>query len=336
MTFFYDGDFLEKHISYDIALRAMEACFDAEADGTTRLPQRIDTPTGHGFFRVMPAVLDDVMGCKIMTLVEGRGTRYLVLLYDVASGALLALFDADELTRIRTAAVTALAGNALLAAPPRELALIGTGFEALGHLRLMAHVWPLERVFVYSPNVERRTRFAETMSSELQIDVVACTSDAEALRDHRAVVLATKSKTPVLDGRHLAPGSVVLSIGSTRLDLRELDDAALRRATFVVADEPQMIQLESADIVEAIAAGVLDPASIAALSSLRRSGRPAHRSNGDVLIFKSVGTALQDLALARMLYRDVSLRASAAVLPDLSRLKPFAAKIPTTAGTVSA
>jgi ornithine cyclodeaminase/alanine dehydrogenase len=326
LTRFYDGDFLERHLSYDIALRAMEVCFDAEADGTTRLPARIDTPSGRGFIRVMPAVLDDVMGCKIMTLVEGSGTRYLVMLYDVASGALLALFDADELTRIRTAAVTALAGNVMLEGPPREFALIGSGFEAEGHARLMAHVWPLERIVVYSPNAERRARFAERMTAELGIPVVAAPTEADALRDRALVVLATKSKTPVLDGRNLAAGAVVLSIGSTRLDLRELDDASLARARIVVADDPHSVQEESADIAETIAAGILDPARIVALSTLRRGGRPQRSDGGDVAIFKSVGTALQDLALARMLDRDEAMRGAAAALPELTRLKPFGAK----------
>jgi ornithine cyclodeaminase/alanine dehydrogenase len=330
VTRFYDGDFLERHLSYEIALRAMEVCFDAEADGTTRLPPRIDTPSGRGFFRVMPAVLDDVMGCKIMTLVEGSGTRYLVMLYDVATGGLLALFDADELTRIRTAAVTALAGNAMLAEPPREFALIGSGFEAEGHIRLMAHVWPLERVIVYSPNAERRARFAERMTAAIGIPVVAAESEADALRDRALVVLATKSKTPVLDGRNLAAGAVVLSIGSTRLDLRELDDHSLARASIVVADDPQNVLHESADIAQTIAAGILDPKRMIALSALRRGGRPERGDGGDVAIFKSVGTALQDLALARMLYRDDAMRTAALELPELTRLKPFAGKpVPT-------
>ncbi len=325
MTLFYDGAFFEKSISPEIAIRAVAAGFDAEADGKTQLPPRIDTPTGSGFIRVMPAVLDDVMGLKVMTLVEGLGNRYLVLLYDVKTSELLALFDADELTRVRTAAVTALAGTVMVKTPPSSLGLIGTGFEAVGHLRMLAGLWPLKDVTVFSPHPERRARFADAMSRELGITVTAAASSGEALRDRPVVVLATKAKTPVIDGKDLAPGCVVLSIGSTRLDLRELDHASVGRATIVVADDPQMVKLESADIAETIAAGVLDPARIVALAHARRNGIPVH-AGGDVAIFKSVGTALQDLALARMIYRDDGLRASAERLPELTRLKPFSAK----------
>lgn len=327
MTLFFDGEFIEKNVSLEIAMRAMEDCFDAEAAGRTRLPPRIDTPSGRGFIRVMPAVLGDVMGLKVMTLVEGLGTRYLVMLYDVATGGLLALFDADELTRLRTAAVTALAGVAMVSEPPKRLGLIGSGFEAVGHLRACAHAWPLERAAVFSPNAERRARFAAAMSRELGIEVVAVATADDAVRDQPVVVLATKAKQPVLDGTKLAAGCAVLSIGSTRLDLRELDQPSVKRATLIVADDPQMIQLESADIAESIAAGVLDPGQIVALSAFRRGGRPAAPSaSGDLTIFKSVGTALQDLALARMLYRDDATRHGATELEELTRLKPFSAK----------
>ena len=314
MTLFYGGDFIEQHATNELALRAMEVCFDAEAAGKTALPPRIDTPTSRGFIRVMPAVLDDVMGLKVMTLVEGLGNRYLVMLYDVATSELLAMFDADELTRLRTAAVTALAGLALVREAPADLGLIGTGFEAVGHLRMMAHVWPLKRVRVFSPNEARRKRFAEFMSSQLGIEVTATSSEREALTGQRVVVLATKAKTPVIDGKNLASGSVVLSIGSTRLDLRELDGESLRRASIVVADDPHMVKLESADIAESVA-----------LSAYRRQPPPAI-AGGDVSIFKSVGTALQDLALARMLYRDETLRSAAREMGELTRLKPFSAK----------
>jgi alanine dehydrogenase len=235
------------------------------------------------------------------------------------------MFDADELTRLRTAAVTALAGSAMVREAPSELGLIGTGFEAVGHLRMMAHVWPLKRVRVFSPNEARRKRFAELMSSALGIEVTATASEREALSGQPVVVLATKAKTPVIDGKNLAAGSVVLSIGSTRLDLRELDGESLRRASIVVADDPHMVKLESADIAESIAAGLLDPARMVALSAYRRQP-PAAMAGGDVAIFKSVGTALQDLALARMLYRDEKLRTSAREMGELTRLKPFSAK----------
>ena len=308
MTLCFDAESLEGHVSNQDGLDAMRECFAAEAAGKTRLPHRIDTPTGKGFLRVMPAVFDDVMGLKIMTLVEGIGNRYMVLLYQVDTGALLAMFDADELTRIRTAATTALAGLQMCATPPDEMGLIGTGFEAVGHLRMMAHIWPLRTVHAYSPNAERRERFAAQMSAELKID-------------------ATKAKLAVVDGADFAPGAVVLSIGSTRLDLRELDDRSLERAAVVVVDDTDAVLAESADIADNMKNGNLTREHLLPLSALV-DGKALPKISGkrDLLVLKTVGTALQDLAMARAVYRDPAMQGRATDIGTLLTLKGFANK----------
>ncbi len=327
MTLCFDAESLEGHVSNQDGLNAMRACFAAEARAKTRLPHRIDTASGHGFLRVMPAVLDDVMGLKIMTLVEGVGNRYMVLLYQCDTGALLAMFDADELTRIRTAATTALAGMQMCATPPERIGLIGTGFEAVGHLRMLAHSWPLRAVHAYSPNAERRARFAAQMSAELKIDVKAVATSREALAGMPCVVLATKAKLAVIDGSDFAPGAVVLSIGSTRLDLRELDDRTLARAAVVVVDDAAAVLAESADIADNVKNANLAREALLPLAALIDGKTlPAISGARDLLVFKSVGTALQDLAMARAVYRDAAMRTRARDIGDLLTLKGFANK----------
>lgn len=327
MTLCFDAESLEDHVSNQDGLDAMRECFLAEARGKTRLPHRIDTPTGAGFIRVMPAVFDDVMGLKVMTLVEGVGNRYLVLLYEIASGALVAQFDADELTRIRTAATTALAGSLMCTAPQTEIALIGTGFEAVGHLRMFAHIWPLKTVYAYSPSKERRETFAATMSAELKIDVVACETSREALAGRACVVLATKAKLPVIDGADFAPGAVVLSIGSTRLDLRELDDTTLARAAVVVVDDTSAVLSESADIAENITNGNLSNEHLLPLSRLvDGEALPPLAGTRDLHVLKTVGTALQDLAMARAVFRSPETRGRARDIGNVLTLKAFANK----------
>jgi ornithine cyclodeaminase/alanine dehydrogenase len=328
VTLCFDAESLENNVTNQDGLDAMRECFAAEAAGKTRLPHRIDTPTGKGFLRVMPAVFDDVMGLKVMTLVEGIGNRYLVLLYDIATGALLATFDADELTRIRTAATTALAGELMCDVPPSDLAIIGTGFEAVGHLRMFAHMWPLRTVYAYSPNAERREKFAAQMSAELKIDVIPCATSREALAGRACVVLATKSKQPVIDGADFALRAVVLSIGSTRLDLRELDDTTLARAEVLVVDDVENVLAESADIAQNITNGNLTREQLLPLSTLVASGSKMAVSPGrrDLRVLKTVGTALQDLAMARAVYRASGTRSRARDIGEIVSLKPFANK----------
>lgn len=325
MTLLFRAEDLE-WVDDALALRAMEASFDAEAAGKVTVPKRVDTRTGTGFLRVMPAILGDVMGLKVMTLVEGLGTRYVVLLYDVASGALLAIFDADELTRLRTAAVTALAARALVRKPPQRLGMIGTGFEAEAQLRAVASLWPECQVAVYSPTQANRERFAQHAMRTLGRPVTAAASAAEAVRAAEVVLLATKSKQPVVEGAALARGAVVLSIGATRLDLRELDTATLQRAGTVVGDDPAQLASESGDIAEALKAGALGPERVAGLAAVR--GDPSLVKTDaarDLVVFKSVGTALQDLALARAVREAAAGRGLGTDLGEVTRLKAFAA-----------
>jgi len=251
----------------------------------------------------------------------------MVLLYQCDSGAWLAMLDPDDLTRSRKAATTALAGAQMCATAPAEIGLIGTGFEAVGHLRMLAHLWPLRTVHAYSPNAERRERFAAQMSAELNLDVKAVATSREALAGKACVVLATKAKLAVVDGADFAPGAVVLSIGSTRLDLRELDDRTLARAAVLVVDDPEAVLAESADIADNIKNANLSREHLLPLSALvDGQPLPAISRARDLLVFKSVGTALQDLAMARAVYREPAMRARARDIGNLLTLKGFANK----------
>lgn len=308
----------------DVALTAMQTGFEAEAKGHTLAPVRIDAPSPTGFLRVMPAVLERTMGLKVMTLVEELGTRYLVVLCSVETGEVLALLDADELTRIRTAATTALAARHLVRAPPRSLTVIGTGFEAAGHLAFLAGMWPLEDVFVYSRSQERRRRFAER-AAKWGVRGHACGSMETALGKAETVLLATKSKQPVVDGAAIRPNAVVLSIGSTRPDLRELDRTTLARAATLVVDAVDQVLAESGDVIDAVGAGVLTRERIVPLADLcvQAAGLRAASEGRDLTVFKSVGTALQDLALARSVYDHARRDGIGRDVGELAGLKEF-------------
>ncbi|HVR88309.1 MAG TPA: hypothetical protein VHG53_02030 [Candidatus Limnocylindria bacterium] len=330
MTRLYRAEDLE-HVDDELALLAMHDAFDDEESGRTVLPKRIDTKTSHGFLRVMPAILGDMMGFKVMTLVEGVGTRYLVLLHAVSTGELLAIFDADELTRLRTAAVTALAAQVIVRTPPASLAIIGTGFEAEAQLRAVARLWPKAELVCHSPTPEHRERFARAMSNALGRSVGVAGSSAEALRGRPVVLLATKAKVPVIDGTDFAPGAAVLSIGATRLDLRELDRATFARAGTVVGDDPTQLETESGDIAEALRDGALGRERIVSIARVRKEPSLLRTdAERDLVVLKTVGTALQDLAIARAVHRGAAAGGLGEEIGDLARLKPFAAQKSTT------
>lgn len=326
MTLLYDAATVRAHAGPELALECIRQALDAEKNHLAALSPRHDLPTSAGFLRVMPGYLDGVMGLKVMTLVNGRGTRYVLLMHEVETGALLAIFDAEELTRTRTAAMTAVAAAAMTPAGRTSLGLIGSGFEAVGHLRMLAAMWPLERVTVFSPNADRRRRFAETLSTELDMRIEPVSTPEAALRGQSCALLATKSTEPVVESTMFEPGCAVLSIGSTRLDLRELDVATFRRASAVVVDHAAQVQAESGDVVAALNAQAIIPEQLITVLEL-----PIHNAVGasdrNLLVFKSVGTIIQDLALARALHHDASCRSEAKEIGEVGQLKPFAAQV---------
>lgn len=322
MTLFLDGDDIRALATDDACRTAARFALESETAGRTELPGRIDVPSGTGFIRTMPAVLDDVMGLKVMTLVRGVGNRYVVLLYSVESGELLGIFDADELTRLRTATFTAVAAELMVEAAPAQLAVVGSGFEAEGHLRALSRTWSLNEVRVFSPSTERRVAFATRMSAELDLDVQPAENVDDTVRKAEVVVLATKAAEPVLNGAALAEGATVLSIGSTRPDLRELDQTTMARSGTIVVDDPVQVLAESGDIISGCDDGILDPSRLVPVSTLARDRSVLQRdAQRDLLTFKSVGTALQDLALARQILQGARAQGRGRELGELTRLK---------------
>jgi ornithine cyclodeaminase/alanine dehydrogenase-like protein (mu-crystallin family) len=319
MTLHLDSATISELCTDEIALVAARAALQAQRGGNYVLPPRIDVDVPTGFFRVMPAALGRHMGAKVMTRSVEVGNRYLLLVYEQASGELVATLDAAEVTRLRTAATTAVAGEILCGGGTDVLGVVGTGFEADGHLRALAGIWPLAKVLVYSRSSENRESFAEKMSADLELRVAAVSSVQEVISACPVTVLCTKSTEPVVRGDDFAAGGVVLSIGSTRPNLRELDATTFARASRVLVDDPVQVRAESGDVRAAIAEGALGADSLVAMPDW--SGGVGPVDGRDLLVFKSIGTAIQDLALAATLIESAKKRGLGRELGEITELK---------------
>lgn len=327
MTLYLGAEDMRALATHEVTMEAARAAVAAEAAGRTVVPPRMDVDLERGFLRVMPAAFNDLMGLKVMTLVRGLGTRYLILLYSQSTGELVAMFDADEVTRMRTAATTALAGEMLAPEGTETLGLVGSGFEAEGHLRAFAAQWPLREVLVYSRAASRREAFAARMSEELGVDVRPVETVAAVTGAAPVCVLATKATEPVVNGADFRPGAVVLSIGSTRPDLRELDSGTLRRAAKLLVDDARQVKLESGDVIEGLGCGAITPDHVVGMAQAA-GVEFARDGERDLLAFKSVGTAIQDLALASAVLDAAVTAGRGRDVGELTRLKPFAAPAP--------
>lgn len=242
------------------------------------------------------------MGCKLISAnLKKRRASYLVSLFDQESMHLAALIDGNRITGIRTAATAAVAVDEAAPRRPLKVGVIGSGFEAQGLLSALAAVRDVASVRVFSPTPASRERFAHRFQDETGLGCIAVDSPQQAVQGMDVVLCAARSRdeTPVLLGAWLEPGMTVVSIGSTLPEQREVDEQVIERATHIVADMPEEVAEDTGDMLAARRAGISFDPKLAPLARLV-SGR-MRRAPDDIVLYKSVGSALQDVITAEML-----------------------------------
>lgn len=284
---------------------AIDALADAFADNDVEAPQRTRHETQHGDLLVMPAWSEDALGMKLVTVNPSNKERGLPLihgmyiLFDGPSMAPIALVDAEELTRIRTAAVSALATRHLAGSHARHLVVFGAGTQASGHIEAMCAIRPIERVTIVARTEERARRLGSEVLARHGVSVDL--RGPEAVADADIICACTTSPTPLFDGDLLPDRVHINAVGSYRPDARELDDATMRRAGIVAVESRTSALAEAGDLVLAVQAGALDPERLVELARLPSTPAPP----SGVTVFKSVGLALEDLAVARLATRSL-------------------------------
>jgi ornithine cyclodeaminase/alanine dehydrogenase-like protein (mu-crystallin family) len=314
-------------------LLPMAACMEAMAEalrsvsrGESVLPLRqvIMLPDKVGAFAAMPAYLGSptAVGLKAITVFPGNhGTELdahqgAVLLFETGRGSLLAVMDASSITGIRTAAVSGVATRLLARADAGDLALLGTGLQALKHLEAMSHARRLRRVRAWSRNPDHVRAFAQRAGRSLGLRVEAAGSAQEAVQGADLVCTVTSSREPVLKGEWLAPGAHVNAVGASLPSARELDTAAVVRARLFV-DRRESALNEAGDFLIPRREGVIDDHHIRGeLGELLLGSCRGRQSDSEVTAFKSLGLAVEDVAAARLIY-DNALQEGAGTRVEL-------------------
>ncbi|HVW53872.1 MAG TPA: NAD(P)-binding domain-containing protein [Trinickia sp.] len=242
------------------------------------------------------------MGCKLIAAnTRARRASYLISLFDEPTMALRALIDGNRVTGLRTAATAALALTLLAPRRPLHVAVIGSGFEARGALECLAAVRAVQSVRVFSPTPASRERFAGHFRPAT--DIIAVDRPEAAVKDADVVICAARSRdeSPVLRGAWLPPGVTVVSLGSTLPEQREVDEETMARAACIVADMPEEVEHDTGDAIAAARAGVVLADRLVSLGALATGDIVPRRADGDIVLYKSVGSALQDVVIAEML-----------------------------------
>jgi ornithine cyclodeaminase/alanine dehydrogenase-like protein (mu-crystallin family) len=309
-------DNLRQAVPMAAAMDAVAAAFAQLSGGQADVPLRshVAIPPQEGLALLMPAYLagSEALGVKALTLFPHNAARHglpaihaVVLLFDTTNGQPLALIDGGSLTALRTGAASGVATRLMARGDARVLALFGAGAQALPQAWAVCVARPIARIRL----VNRTSAHAERLAAELRAfgapiptDVRVVPTARDALAEADVACCATASPTPLFDDADLRPGTHINGIGAYRANMREVPAATVARAR-VVVDERRAAWTEAGDLVLARDEGRIDDGHVVAELGEVVRGRIAGRTDeAQITFFKSVGNAVQDVAVAQVAY----------------------------------
>lgn len=306
---------VEKLVTMEMALDAVDACFrlqgEQKADNAPRRRSRL----GNGLLHVMSGSLPSLglAGLKTYTSVDGV-TRFLVHLYG-ADGQLLAIMEADKLGQMRTGAASGLATRHMARENSTRVCIFGTGWQARSQVEAVCAVRTVETVLAFSPNAEHRRQFSEEMTGKLGVGVYPAATAEEALAGADIVITATNSKTPVFQSEWLPKGVHINAVGANFLARQEIDVETVRRCACVVVDSLEQARLEAGDLARAAEADAFYWDDAQELGSVVTGEFPGREDDSEITLFKSAGVAIEDVALAGKIYEAAKAKGIGQPLP---------------------
>ena len=275
------------------ALPVVEDSFRRLAAGGVENVPRRRLALEDGTFAVMAAADRELgfAGLKSYTVVGGT-LAFVVCLFSTTSGELVAVLEADTLGQRRTGAASGVAARFLARSGATTLGVIGCGWQARSQVEAIRAALPsIERVVAFCRTPARLAAFCAETGAEPG-------EDAREAASQDVVVTATTSRDPVLRGDWLAEGALVCAIGANDAGARELDNVVLERAAFVCCDSREQSRLESGDLIDPVASGVLDWLEVHELQDVVVGQLAGRARETDVVVFKSNGLAAWDVAAA--------------------------------------
>jgi ornithine cyclodeaminase len=295
---------IRRVLSFEACIALMrEAMVAVSSEGINSPPRQIlPLAGGKGAFGIMPGVAaDGRFGAKLISVRQQPPGSHLpshqgvVVLFDPETGSPACILDAGEITRIRTAAASALATDVLARPDADSLLVLGTGEQAEAHVLAIAAVRSLRRIVVWGRNPDHAGHLAEALRAGhgLAVEVAAEVRSAAAEAD--IICTTTASAEPILEGGWLADGAHVNIVGSSRAGPIEVDDDLVARSRFFVDSRPNVLA-QGAEFLHAQAAGRIDDTHIVGEIGELLTGRVAgRRSTSEITAYKSLGLVAQDL-----------------------------------------
>lgn len=316
MALYLSEDDVKQVLTMDMALDGVESAHRdlalGRASDTPRARSRLPQTALH----ILQGALPDqgILGYKAYTS-NRSGNRFLVHLFDAASGQLRAVVAADYLGMMRTGATSGVAAR-WLARPDSTIAgVFGAGWQAEGHVRAICATLPLERVKVFSRKADKLQAFCQRLSKQTGIDVVPALSAEDTVRGSDVVGTVTTAAQPLFDAEWLEAGAHINAAGSNALIRQELSEAAVRRCDVIAVDSVPTALAECGDLLPLLEKGRLHERQLLELGDVIAGRRAGRESAGQITLFESQGMGIQDLAVAWRVVQAAEARGLGAPLP---------------------
>ena len=304
MALYLSEDDVKQLLTMALAIEGVESAHHDLALGlandTPRARSRLPQTALHILQGALPA--QGVLGYKAYTS-NRSGNRFLVHLFDAATGVLRAVVSADYLGMMRTGAASGVAARHLARKDVSVAGVFGSGWQAEGHVRALCTVLPLQQIKVFSRKTEKLEAFCRRMSEQTGVAVVPARSAEETVRGSGVIGTVTTASTPLFDAEWLEVGMHINAAGSNALIRQELSEAAVRRCDLVTVDAVPTALAEAGDLLPLLEKGRLHERQLVELGDVitgRRSGRV---TESQITLFESQGMAIQDLAVALLVVK---------------------------------
>jgi len=292
-------------LTCEACIPLMREAMIALSQGRTRQLLRgiIDLDGGNAFGVMPGAMLDGAFGAKLVSVFPGNvaagglSHQGVVALFDGKTGAPTAFVDAGVLTTIRTACASAAATDALARPDASRLAVLGTGEQAERHVEAIRHVRRIERVMIWGRDHDKARPLADRVGG------VAAASVPQATRDADIICTVTAAGEPVLASADVADGAHINAVGSSRAGPAEIAGDLVARARFF-ADHREGVLAQGAEFIRAREAGLVgEDHLLGEIGEVFAGTLPGRVAKGDVTLYKSLGSIVQDLAAADYILR---------------------------------
>lgn len=303
---------LSSLLTYPLLVRALRAEFKTPSTVPSRHYHRlVSNHSENTELLLMPAWSDEYLAVKLATVFPlniERGLPViagLLILFDGRNGQPLAVFEAGELTARRTAAASALAADYLARQNSERLLVLGSGRLAPYLIEAHASVRPIKEVKIWARDPAKVLAVQERLDPAIsaRLDILIAPSLEDAVRSADMISTATRSLAPLVKGAWVQPGTHLDLVGGYRPDMNEVDVECIKKA-LVVVDTYAGALSESGELIAALESGAIDRTHIRAdLGELVCGQYPGRKAAYEVTLFKSVGTAIEDLAAATLAWR---------------------------------